>query len=340
MASLLTQIRFLALNDANLPAAGWKVWTYAAGTATPKATYTDSSAGTPNSNPVVLNSRGEATIWLSGTYKIVLTTDADVVKNTEDNVSDGTTNGTFTNATFAGTLTISSTAVTWSGNPTHSGNHTFSGNVTVNGNTTLGNAAGDALTIAPNAVTWSNNPTHSGNHTWSGNQTINGTLATTGNNTLGNALGDTLSVAADAWKVHSDGRVSGNKLHNIGTVTGTTDQFVASGTYTPTLTNGTNVAASSASISKWMRLGNFVRVSGLVDIDPTATGTTITSFSLPIASSLAATRDLTGGAHDINPTGQNGGISADGANDRAIMSFNATTAAYNTWTFHFDYEVL
>ncbi len=53
--------------------AGGKVYTYAAGTSTPKASYTDYSAGTPNTNPVILDSAGEADIWLDGNYKINVT---------------------------------------------------------------------------------------------------------------------------------------------------------------------------------------------------------------------------------------------------------------------------
>ena len=40
------------------PLVGGKVYTYAAGTTTPQATYTDAGGGTPNENPVVLDSRG------------------------------------------------------------------------------------------------------------------------------------------------------------------------------------------------------------------------------------------------------------------------------------------
>ena len=75
--------------DANgNPLAGGKLYTYAAGTTTPLATYTDSSGGTPNTNPVILDSRGEANVWLgSSVYKFKLTTSADVELWTVDNVA-------------------------------------------------------------------------------------------------------------------------------------------------------------------------------------------------------------------------------------------------------------
>ena len=55
--------------------AGGFVYTYAAGTTTPIATYTDSTLGTPNTNPVKLNAIGQAPIWLTPNvaYKFVET---------------------------------------------------------------------------------------------------------------------------------------------------------------------------------------------------------------------------------------------------------------------------
>lgn len=57
-----------------LPLIGGKIYTYAAGTSTPKATYTDKLGTTPQANPIVLNTRGEpaqAIRW-SGSYKLVV----------------------------------------------------------------------------------------------------------------------------------------------------------------------------------------------------------------------------------------------------------------------------
>ncbi|MDH5510307.1 MAG: hypothetical protein OEZ32_08130 [Nitrospinota bacterium] len=71
------------------PAVGWKVHTYEAGTTTNKATYTDSAAGTPNANPMVLDSRGEAPIYFLGTYKLVIKDSSDVTQATYDNFGTG-----------------------------------------------------------------------------------------------------------------------------------------------------------------------------------------------------------------------------------------------------------
>jgi hypothetical protein len=59
---------------AGIPLIGGKIYTYAAGTNNPKATYTDSAGTTPQANPIILNSRGEPAnaIYWSGAYKVVV----------------------------------------------------------------------------------------------------------------------------------------------------------------------------------------------------------------------------------------------------------------------------
>jgi len=74
--------------DANgLPLAGGKVYTYAAGTTTLQVSYTDSTGAIPASNPVILDSAGRATIWLSGFYKITVKDSADNLIKETDNIT-------------------------------------------------------------------------------------------------------------------------------------------------------------------------------------------------------------------------------------------------------------
>lgn len=85
--SLLIPPKARFLTTAGLPLVGGKVYTYTAGTLTPQTSYTDSTGGTPNANPVILDSAGQADIWLSGNYKIVLQDSLGVTQWTVDNVT-------------------------------------------------------------------------------------------------------------------------------------------------------------------------------------------------------------------------------------------------------------
>lgn len=87
MASLTPSPKMQFLDANGNPLVGGKLYTYAAGTTTPLATYTDAGGGTPNTNPVILDSRGEANVWLgSALYKLTLKDANDVLIWTADNV--------------------------------------------------------------------------------------------------------------------------------------------------------------------------------------------------------------------------------------------------------------
>jgi len=79
--------------DANgNPLAGGLLYTYAAGTVNPLVTYTDFGAFTPNSNPIVLDSRGEASVWVADSdYYFELKNSSGSLQWTADNISAGLT---------------------------------------------------------------------------------------------------------------------------------------------------------------------------------------------------------------------------------------------------------
>ncbi len=80
VAETLSPIPKLKFFDNNgKPLNGGLLFTYAAGTTTKTATYTSSSGVTQNSNPVVLDFRGEADVWLTPNvaYKYVLAPSGD-----------------------------------------------------------------------------------------------------------------------------------------------------------------------------------------------------------------------------------------------------------------------
>ena len=71
-----------------LPLAGGKIYTYAAGSTTPQAAYTDSSGNTALPNPIILDGSGRASIWLLNIgYKMVVKDSNDVTLYTIDNVN-------------------------------------------------------------------------------------------------------------------------------------------------------------------------------------------------------------------------------------------------------------
>lgn len=103
----LAVIPYLQFFDSNgNPLAGGKVYTYAAGTSTPKATYADAAGTIPLANPIILDSAGRATVFVDGSYKFEVRDSADVLIKTTDVVgsfltSAGLTAGSVTNNILA-----------------------------------------------------------------------------------------------------------------------------------------------------------------------------------------------------------------------------------------------
>lgn len=77
-------------DDNGDPLSGGKIYTYDAGTTTPRTTYTSYSGLTPNTNPIILDSAGRtpAEIWATNgvSYKYVVKTSADILIRTWDNI--------------------------------------------------------------------------------------------------------------------------------------------------------------------------------------------------------------------------------------------------------------
>jgi hypothetical protein len=130
------------------PLSGGKVYTCSSGSScpgTPLSTFTDATGGTPNTNPIILNSAGQANIWLSGSlaYKFVVQNSGGVVQWTVD----GITNPIAT--------TLLGLANTWTALNTFSAGITSAGPNTLNGGGTLSGV-------------------------YAGNQTLSGTTTHTG----------------------------------------------------------------------------------------------------------------------------------------------------------------
>lgn len=98
-----------------------------------------------------------------------------------------------------------------------------------------------------------------------------------------------------------------------------------SGTYTPTLTNVSNLDGSTTNVCQWMRVGGVVTVSGRLAVNPTAAGPTYTELgiSLPVASDFSSIIQACGTAFTNDLPGQGAFIEADSTNNRMRLGFYA-----------------
>ena|ERR1700752_3333153 len=113
------------LSNNGQPLVGGQLFSYQAGSSTPLATYTDSTGGTPNPNPVILNARGEAPsgIWIppNTAYKFVLEDAAGNIIWTRDQVVNSALltlfGGTDLGSANSYILTFSASFTSYSSNP-------------------------------------------------------------------------------------------------------------------------------------------------------------------------------------------------------------------------------
>lgn len=134
------------------------------------------------------------------------------------------------------------------------------------------------------------------------------------------------------------GGTTGERYH-LTSAQNVTMATLSGSTWTPTLTNVTNLDSSTAFQGQYLRVGATVTCSGKVTVDPTTAAATELGMSLPIASNFGADEDCAGAAYS-QTNGQGGGISADTANDRAALKFLAIGTAAVTLYFSFSYQVI
>lgn len=113
---------------------------------------------------------------------------------------------------------------------------------------------------------------------------------------------------------------------------------LSSGTYTPTVTNGTNVSASGAAVFKYQRVGNQVSAFGVVDIVPNGAGAGDFRITLPISSALSS-GELWGNGNTNGTTISNINVVADAANDEAKVNFIASSTSTVSVFFSFMYTI-
>ena len=83
--------RFAAVDSQGNPLVGGRLYTYANNTTTPQTTYQDAAGTIANTNPIILDSRGEAVIFLEDgvTYTWVLKTAMDSLIWSQDSIVSG-----------------------------------------------------------------------------------------------------------------------------------------------------------------------------------------------------------------------------------------------------------
>lgn len=86
-AILLPQGKQQYFSNAGLPLVGGKLYTYDAGTSSPRLTWSDAAQAAPNTNPIILDARGEASIFWSGAYKVQLQDSLSNILWTQDNLN-------------------------------------------------------------------------------------------------------------------------------------------------------------------------------------------------------------------------------------------------------------
>lgn len=146
------KIQFFA--DDGTPLVGGKLYSYAAGSTTPLATYTTYAGTVANTNPVILDSRGEANVWLGAfIYKLALYDADDALIWTVDNILGNSNVADFLASAVADQFsgTGSQTVFTLTGSP---------------GSQAALKVSVDGLTFVPNV-----------DYIWSGGTTLTFTVA-------------------------------------------------------------------------------------------------------------------------------------------------------------------
>ncbi|MEZ5013788.1 MAG: hypothetical protein R2794_05805 [Chitinophagales bacterium] len=148
------------------------------------------------------------------------------------------------------------------------------------------------------------------------------------------------NTATEKFEITSDGRIFGTGIHNnAGSMTGTSNQYIGSGTYSPSTSNLSNVGSLSVTETQWIRVGNVVTVSGRFTVTPTTTAGCSFEISFPIASNITNADDCAGVAFCGSIAGQGAEVIGVVANDTALIQWVSTNTTTSTWSYTYNYEV-
>ena len=115
---------------------------------------------------------------------------------------------------------------------------------------------------------------------------------------------------------------------------------IYSGTYTPSFTATTNVVVPATIFDmQYMVVGDVVTVSGVVQVDPVATGAVTLGITLPVASNLGSFTQCVGTCTSASGL-ITGIITGDTTNDRATLSATSTTTSNVNVAINFTYRII
>lgn len=112
-----------------------------------------------------------------------------------------------------------------------------------------------------------------------------------------------------------------------------------SGTYVPTVTLVTNVAAATAATAQYIRVGSVVHVSGKINIDLTAGGAAEVALSIPVVSDFSGTENCAGSGC-AGLVGIPVDVRADVTNNRASFNLNTANTAANDYFYSYTYVIV
>lgn len=112
-----------------------------------------------------------------------------------------------------------------------------------------------------------------------------------------------------------------------------------SGTYVPAYSNPVNgSSASSVGTITWTRTGNIISVSGFFKYAAAAIGDCSFQMTIPVASNLTSSYDISGTAIcTANGVMSGGAITANVTNDTSYITLYATATGSRTYSFQFSY---
>jgi len=218
-------------------------------------------------------------------------------------------------AAFSSSITASSLSV--------SGLLQTSNRLYVNGNTNISSWISSALTAGYDATN------------------SNGWVNADGALVLGTGGTERFRIASTGAATFNSLAGTGDRLvqaSSTGVLTAT--QAIASGTYTPTLSNSTNVTSSTVRLARYTRIGNVVTVYGQVDVVLTSTGLTEFQLSLPVSSDIVNNYELSGSG-----TCEKGGaypsvrMTGNTTNNTAYFDFTSASSGNGFISYTFSYTV-